>query len=47
MGESQAPKRRGLVSKCKAWLRRPATFKTAVLVLSIIRTVARILALFK
>lgn len=47
MIDLKASRRRGLMNKVKSWLRRPGTFKTAELVLSLISLVARAFDFFK
>ena len=43
MNDLKTPKRRGVVRKVWSWLKRPATFKAASLVLNVISLIARVI----
>ena len=47
MIELKASKRQGLGNKAKSWLRRPATFKAAALVLNVISLIVIVIDHFK
>jgi hypothetical protein len=47
MSDLKTPKRRGLLNKVVAWLKRPGTFKVASFILNLINLVARVIDHFK